>query len=134
MSLIDHHIYEFKKEVRGLFLHTISNGEVENIRNKLETQGICCVVYRLNDRSSNTFFGKPDFVEVVERFGERKLNELTAEEDFILGIMLGYGQDQQCRRYLTKKQRDEAGMREIKNSCFVKRKRRGHERKMQLQR
>ena len=32
----------------------------------------------------------------------RPLNALTAEEDFMLGTMLGYDREQQCRRYLTR--------------------------------
>mgnify|MGYP000851600869 len=33
----------------------------------------------------------------------RPLNQLTAEEDFILGTMLGYDLCQQCKRYCNKK-------------------------------
>ena len=32
------------------------------------------------------------------------LNQLTAEEDFILGAMLGYDLCQQCKRYCSKKE------------------------------
>ena len=34
----------------------------------------------------------------------RPLNQLTAEEDFILGAMLGYDLCQQCKRYCSKKE------------------------------
>ena len=32
----------------------------------------------------------------------RPLNALTAEEDFMLGTLLGYDREQQCRRFLTR--------------------------------
>lgn len=42
---------------------------------------------------------KKKCVDVVKTFSP-KLNELTAEQDFILGIMLGYDRVKQCERYL----------------------------------
>lgn len=38
----------------------------------------------------NLFFGLRTCVEIVASFGNRKVNEYIPEEDFILGIMLGY--------------------------------------------
>jgi hypothetical protein len=108
MSLIDHHIYEFKKNVRSLFLHTIPVCEEKELIEKLEREGIIYYTSRLSDNVSNIFFGDQVFVKVVERFGHRKMNELTIEEDFILGIMLGYGQKQQCERYLSRKLKEKA--------------------------
>ncbi len=54
----------------------------------------------------NIFFGNPDCVEIVKMFETESLNELTPEQDFILGIMLGYSREQQYTRYL--KQIDKA--------------------------
>ena len=42
---------------------------------------------------------------MLRRFNKRYLSELTAEEDFILGIMLGYDRVKQCERYLRVKDR-----------------------------
>ena len=39
-------------------------------------------------------------VETVRRFVDKPLCELTPEEDFMLGALLGYDREQQCRRYL----------------------------------
>ncbi|NLF41588.1 MAG: DUF2023 family protein, partial [Bacteroidales bacterium] len=53
------------------------------------------------------FFGAKDCVEVVKTFVQKKLNELTPEQDFMLGIMLGYDRLKQCGRYLTQKNKKE---------------------------
>jgi len=46
------------------------------------------------------FFGNRVCIEVLKRFGKRSLADFTAEEDFVLGIMLGYDRLKQCERYL----------------------------------
>lgn len=51
----------------------------------------------------NIFFGNPDCVEVIKSFGNISLSDYTPEQDFILGIMLGYNSDIQCKRYLSKR-------------------------------
>jgi hypothetical protein len=43
---------------------------------------------------------------VIREIGDKKLNELTPEEDFILGIMLGYDRLRQCNRYLKQKEQE----------------------------
>ncbi|NCC97957.1 MAG: DUF2023 family protein, partial [Synergistales bacterium] len=48
-------------------------------------------------------FGHPDCISVVKKFGTIDLSRLTDEQDFILGIMLGYDRMQQCSRYLKKR-------------------------------
>ena len=47
----------------------------------------------------NVYFGAKQCVDVVKTFNP-KLNELSAEQDFILGIMLGYDRVRQCERYM----------------------------------
>ncbi len=42
-------------------------------------------------------------MEAMRHIITRPLNQLTAEEDFILGTMLGYDLCQQCKRYCNKK-------------------------------
>lgn len=54
----------------------------------------------MNNEKINVFFGAKDCVDVVKTFVSKKLNELTPEQDFILGIMLGYDRLKQCERYL----------------------------------
>ena len=48
----------------------------------------------------NVFFGSPECIRVLELIGRKSLRDFTREEDFILGIMLGYGRLEECRRYI----------------------------------
>lgn len=43
-------------------------------------------------------------MEAIRHIITRPLNQLTPEEDFILGAMLGYDICQQCKRYCGKKE------------------------------
>jgi hypothetical protein len=58
----------------------------------------------VGDQKVNIYFGNPACMEVIRSFGKKSLSEYTAEEDFILGIMLGYDRNQQCERYMKRKQ------------------------------
>ena len=44
-------------------------------------------------------------LEVIRIFGEKSLNLFSHEEDFILGILLGYDRIKQCHRYLERRRR-----------------------------
>jgi len=103
MSIFEHHIYEYKKGLRGLVLHTVRKEWTRELEIKLKKKSINYVVHELTDTKCNIFFGDPLCLEVLRQFGNQKLNNLSIEEDFILGIMLGYGQQQQYQRYLMKK-------------------------------
>jgi hypothetical protein len=102
LRLFHHNIYEYGRGVRGLFLMTISRQELELTLGKLEAQGIHHFVQELSPVKVNLFFGRPAFVAVARSFVTRPLNALTAEEDFMLGTLLGYDREQQCRRFLTR--------------------------------
>ena len=73
MKLFLHQIYEFQKGVRSLVLCT------------------------------NLYFGNRMCLETVATFIHKPLNELSAEEDFMLGAMLGYDIAGQCERYCKRK-------------------------------
>lgn len=102
LRLLHHSIYEYTRGVRGLFLMTVSRRELELVRAKLEAQGIDHFVQELSAAKANLYFGRPAFVAAARTFVTRPLNELSAEEDFMLGTLLGYDCEQQCRRYLTR--------------------------------
>ncbi|MGJ0533000.1 DUF2023 family protein [Methylocystis sp.] len=106
LRLFHHNIYEYGRGVRGLFLMTLSRRELELTLGKLERQGIHHFVQELNPVKVNLFFGRPAFVAVARSIVTRPLNALTAEEDFMLGTLLGYDREQQCRRFLTRSGRD----------------------------
>jgi hypothetical protein len=102
LRLFHHHTYEYSRGVRALFLMTISRRELALVLGKLEAQGIHHFVQEVSPVKVNLFFGRPAFVAVARSFVTRPLNALTVEEDFMLGTLLGYDSEQQCRRFLTR--------------------------------
>ncbi len=104
MKVFYHHVYEYKKGLRNLILHTMQAADVESAIRKLESNTIHYLVQPVTSEKVNIFFGAAECVEVIRCFCHKKLNELTPEEDFILGTLLGYNQVVQCARYLKNKQ------------------------------
>ncbi len=100
LKVFHHHIYEYKKGIRNLILTTEKAIYKEHIETRLTHENIDFVVQEVNTNKINVFFGAKDCVDVVKTFIAKKLNELTPEQDFILGIMLGYDRLKQCGRYL----------------------------------
>jgi hypothetical protein len=103
MEVFLHHIYEYKKGLRRMVLHTAPSKYKENISRKLSSLGICHYITDVNEHKINVFFGDPDCIEVIRSFGEPDLSKLTDEQDFILGALLGYDITGQCKRYMKRK-------------------------------
>ena len=99
MKVFFHHIYEFRKGLRNLVLYTGPANEREAVEQRLRRENIACVIQAVGASKINVFFGNPICVEVARRFAGKPLNELSPEEDFMLGIMLGYDRIQQCARF-----------------------------------
>lgn len=106
MRVFNHHLYEYCKGLRNLVLHTLETNEVEAAVAKLDEAGIDHVVYPVNGIRSNLFFGADECVAVIRKIGKPRLTEYRSEEDFMLGIMLGYDRRRQCERYLEFKARE----------------------------
>jgi len=104
IRILLNHIYEFKKGVRNMVLYTMSKQHQEYAVRRLENQQICYRIQEVGANKINLFFGKTECMEAIKLIIDRPLNKLTAEEDFILGAMLGYDLCQQCKRYCSKKQ------------------------------
>lgn len=100
MKVFCHHIYEYKKGLRNLVLHTMHPSLRIDAQQKLEINNISFVIKEVSPTKINIFFGAPECVEVIKYFGNKKLSDYTPEEDFILGVMLGYCRKLQCNRYL----------------------------------
>ena len=98
------HIYEFKKGVRNMVLYTMSKEHEEFAIRRLKNQKISYMIQEVGTNKINLFFGKAECMEAMRHIIIRPLNQLTAEEDFILGAMLGYDLCQQCKRYCSKKE------------------------------
>lgn len=103
MDVFYHLVYEYQKSLRDLCLFTSSNELEEKIKGMLERQGISYLIYNLENQKINVFFGMPECLEIVRQFSNEELNKLSVEEDFILGMMLGYGKAQQYQRFLARK-------------------------------
>jgi hypothetical protein len=57
-------------------------------------------IQKNNDVRMNVFFGDNVCIKMIKQMKFKQLSNLTEEEDFILGIMLGYDRLKQCERYL----------------------------------
>ncbi len=103
LQILMHHIYEYKKGIRNLVLHTMSKLEQQKAEQLLIQRQMDYTIEAVSPTKINIFFGNPSCIEVVRSFGQKSLSEYSAEEDFILGVMLGYDRSQQVARYLNKK-------------------------------
>ena len=110
MNVFYHHVYEYVKGIRRLILHTTLKTYRDRIENRLQRKGIAYLVYPLGENKINVFFGDDACIEVIKRFNKQNLFDLTDEEDFILGALLGYDTSKQCERYLGRKCRRAAQM------------------------
>lgn len=109
MRVLAHHIYEYEKGLRSLVLHTLPRSmELEAVE-RLRRRNICFHIERVSDRRINIFLGDATCVAVVKEMCGKPLETLTPEEDFMLGIMLGYSRLGQCQRYLQRKSLLKAG-------------------------
>jgi len=104
MKVLLHHVYEYNKGLRSLVLHTMSKSEQDKTEELLNRKGISYTLQLVNSQKINVFFGKEQCIKIVKSFGEKSLSYFTEEEDFILGIMLGYDRNQQYDRYIKRKE------------------------------
>ena len=103
LDVFIHMLYELDKGVRILSLLTTSYDNEEVIREKLEECGYDYMIEYLNEKMINVYFGNKDSIKVVKSFNKSSLSYLSPEEDFILGVLLGYNTEKQCQRYLNRK-------------------------------
>lgn len=101
LKVFSHLIYEYEKGVRNLLLYTISAELLPLATQKLDNRAIEYIVKPVpNNGCMNIFFGRKECLQTLRQFlGERSLNTLSPEEDFILGALLGYDLCRQCERY-----------------------------------
>ena len=103
MRVFVHYLYEYKKGLRNLALYTGNTEEKEAIEKKLKKENIDYYIQKNNDVRMNVFFGDNVCIKMIKQMKFKQLSNLTEEEDFILGIMLGYDRLKQCERYLKRK-------------------------------
>jgi len=103
MDVFTHHLLEYKKGLRTLVLHTTKVSNRDAIKKKLERAMIAHYIQTVNGTKINVFFGNSICIDVIKQMNFTSLSNLTDEEDFILGTMLGYDRLKQCERYLKRK-------------------------------
>lgn len=101
MHVLGHHLYEYDKGVRQMALLTTDARDIDLVTRRLEERVVDYYVQRVSATKYNVFFGRPAWIETVRRVVCKPLNQLSAEEDFMLGILLGYDKEQQCLRFLS---------------------------------
>ena len=100
-----HHVYEYKKGIRNLILTTERAEYKDAIKERLEKEKIAYKIDDVNGKNINVYFGADECVNVIKTLNPN-LSEISPEQDFILGILLGYDRVKQCARYLRLKSGD----------------------------
>ena len=100
LKVFHHHIYEYKKGIRSLILTTEKSVYKQPIESRLKKEKIDYAIQDVNKDKINVFFGAKKCIDVVKTFIHKKLSDLSPEQDFILGTLLGYDKVTQCDRYL----------------------------------
>ena len=70
---------------------------------RLQRQNIDYVIQPVGNDRLNLFFGREVCIDAIRLIVTKPLNQLSPEEDFILGAMLGYDIRLQCERYCQRK-------------------------------
>lgn len=99
MHLLDHLAYEVNRGVRPLALYTTSIDERPAVERRLALHPVASLIGEAGERNINVFLGRAECIETLRRFSTLRLNETSDEEDFILGVMLGYDLCRQCERF-----------------------------------
>lgn len=103
MKVLMNHIYEYKKGVRQMVLFTFNKRYENYATARLKRQNISYILQPVGNDRINLFFGRKQCLEAIRLMVTRPLSQLTPEEDFILGAMLGYDICTQCERYCERK-------------------------------
>lgn len=103
MKVLMNHIYEYKKGVRQMVLFTFNKRYEDYATARLKRQNISYILQPVGNDCINLFFGRKQCLEAIRLMVTRPLSQLTPEEDFILGAMLGYDICAQCERYCERK-------------------------------
>lgn len=102
MELFSNLVYEYKKGVRDLVLFTCTKSQAVEYIKYLTKLRIKYLVVTVGGGKTNLFFGNNKCLQILKAFSSLNLDEISAQEDFILGIMLGYSRAEQYSRLLTK--------------------------------
>lgn len=105
LKVLMNHIYEFRKGVRQMVLFTCHKRYEDFAIQRLEHMGIPYLIQPAGRQNLNLYFGREECLDAIRLIVNRPLNELTPEEDFILGAVLGYDICAQCQRFCKRKEK-----------------------------
>lgn len=105
MESLGLYIYEIKKGTKPVSLVTLDVQNLDGAKEKINKAGLHffvqnCEKTTVLGQKVNLFFGKKNFIDVIKILIKKSLNDLSLEEDFILGTLLGYSCEIQCERFL----------------------------------
>ena len=103
MKVLMNHIYEDQKGVRRMVLFTFNKKYEDFATRRLESQNIKYIIQPVGNDRLNMYFGREECLNAIRMMVTRPLNQLTPEEDFILGAMLVYDICAQRERYCERK-------------------------------
>ncbi|MDR3258565.1 MAG: DUF2023 family protein [Fusobacteriaceae bacterium] len=106
LGVFFHMLYELNKGLRNLSLFTAPKKNINAIIEQLTKCNYEFIVEELKSDYANIFFGSRESVAVIRAFNKKSLKDFSPEEDFILGVLLGYNKEQQCKRFLSIKGRE----------------------------
>ncbi|MBO7627690.1 MAG: DUF2023 family protein [Paludibacteraceae bacterium] len=90
MKVLLNHIYEYQKGVRQMVLFTC-NAKYENFATtRLQHQNIEYIIQKAGNTTINIYFGRKQCLDAIRMIVDRPLSQLSPEEDFIIGALLGY--------------------------------------------
>jgi len=118
MKVFAHYIQEYKRGLRDLVLYTTKRSNRDAIEKRLKREMIEYYIQEVNKTKINVFFGNSICIAVIKQMNLTSLSNLTDEEDFILGTMLGYDRVKQCERYLKRKRTSANNLEKV--SCKLK--------------
>ena len=105
MDVFYHNLYEFQKGLRNMSLCTLRIENRQKAEQRLQKESIAYLIHDIGCGKINIYFGDQACIDIIRSFNKQNLSDLSPEQDFILGIMLGYNRLKQCERYLRKKQK-----------------------------
>lgn len=105
MKVLMNHIYEYEKGVRRMVLYTFNVQYADFACRRLANRHIDYVIQPAGPSTINLFFGRKECLDAIRLMVTKPLNELSPEEDFMLGALLGYDLTMECERYCTLKNR-----------------------------
>ena len=104
MDVFYHLMYEHGRGLRDLALYTVAPEQQEEVARALDLESVSYLFRPIEDGRVNVYFGHQACVDVVASFGSCPNCHLTPEQDFMLGIMLGYDRTRQCERFLARRE------------------------------